>query len=249
MCHIGAWDLASPPCNLLHKAGMASMFVCVHTMSMKNVGAIHARTAVDTVMRAVGTIKPIFSAPCELFLAEIINVALVLTIFKRLPLHVKSSIHAMAIVRMSNKLIVALALLALPHAVWANDSAFGGAGALPMPIKQTDVRMVKENILIKGDNLSAPNSSGAWRVRCQFQFRNEADAARLIQMGFPLPVRDAQGVFSFPQGYSAKVGEPLVYRFKVQVNGRPLTFQEQKNHAQPTAGVVLSKGLSLANDI
>ncbi len=101
----------------------------------------------------------------------------------------------------------------------ANDSAFGGSGSLPFPIKQSGVKMVSEHIVLRGDGLTRENYKGSWHVTCNFTFKNMQDKTLKFKMGFPLPVRDELGEITTPYGYSASIGDPLVYDFSVWVDG------------------------------
>lgn len=111
---------------------------------------------------------------------------------------------------------------------WANDTAFGGSGASPMPIEQSAVEMVDEHVVIEGVGLNREDYAGKWGVTCDFTFRNTSDKPVKIRMGFPFPLREDEGPVTIPHGKKASVGDPLVYDFKVTINGKPVHAVRQK---------------------
>lgn len=113
---------------------------------------------------------------------------------------------------------VSVVVLLYAVVVNADDTAFGGSGALPFPIKQSGVRMVNDYIVLRGSGLDRNDFRGAWHATCFFTFKNTQDEALKFRMGFPLPVRDEVGAVATPYGYSANVGDPLVYNFSVWIN-------------------------------
>lgn len=110
----------------------------------------------------------------------------------------------------------------------ADDTAFGGSGASPMPIKTTGVKMVNEHIVMKGIDLYNEHLEGAWQVTCLFNFQNLLDKKLDLRMGFPFPVRDEMGAIAAPHGYKVKVGDPLVHNFRVWVDGKLVTAKRYK---------------------
>ncbi len=79
------------------------------------------------------------------------------------------------------------ALLALTltfGAAQANDTAIGGNGVTLLPIKNDNITMVDEHIVIDG----VPTKDGlvsGWKVHCTFHFKNETDKPQKLTMGFP----------------------------------------------------------------
>jgi hypothetical protein len=122
---------------------------------------------------------------------------------------------------MMKNLLFCISVVVLLHFAVANadDTAFGGSGALPFPIKQSGVKMVNDYIALRGNDINRKNFKGAWHVTCLFTFKNTRDKILKFRMGFPLPVRERIGEIATPYGYSANVGDPLVYDFSVWVNG------------------------------
>lgn len=109
-----------------------------------------------------------------------------------------------------------------PLTVQANDTAFGGSGAAPMPISKNTVSMESEHIIISGSQLNNEEMQGAWRYDCNFVFKNYSDQTENFIMGFPLPLYDGDTDAAVPAGEKIKVGSPLVYNFEVSINGKQI---------------------------
>jgi hypothetical protein len=110
----------------------------------------------------------------------------------------------------------------------ANDTAFGGSGVSPMPIGQSDVEMISENIVIKGTDIGNERGEGRWEVSCDYAFRNTSDKPVKLTVGFPFPVNDEEGAVSVPRGKKAGAGDPLVYDFRVSIDGNPVNVRRAK---------------------
>ena len=121
-------------------------------------------------------------------------------------------------------LILSLFFISLSH---ANDAAFGGSGALPMPIKESRIAMVSEKITIDGSHLSQENMSGRWHYRCEFNFLNTANKSIDLTMGFPFPINEGLGDIATPKGVTVNKGDPLVYDFRVSMAGKRLVSKKQ----------------------
>lgn len=121
-------------------------------------------------------------------------------------------------------------------AVHANDTAFGGSGATPMPIGQPEIAMVSERIVINGVDIGDERGEGRWEVSCDYTFRNTSDKAVKLTVGFPFPVNEEESAVSIPKGKKAHTGEPLVYDFKVSVDGRSVQARQSKIAPNPEAG-------------
>ena len=70
----------------------------------------------------------------------------------------------------------------------ANDSSFGGNGADLVPLKETRIRMLSEDILLElvPDPLLREGAKTlAWRITARYQFHNPTRNAVALQMGFP----------------------------------------------------------------
>lgn len=76
---------------------------------------------------------------------------------------------------------VLLAVLALyTPAVQANDASFGGRGSDLIPLQETRVRMVSEDIV-----LELVPVQDAWQVSATYVFENPTDQPVRLQLGFP----------------------------------------------------------------
>jgi len=79
-----------------------------------------------------------------------------------------------------------LALIAFPSRALANDGSFDGAGANLVPLQETRVSMVSEDIVatypVGKDFLYG---MGDWRVDATYVFRNPTQDTVTLQMGFP----------------------------------------------------------------
>ncbi len=113
------------------------------------------------------------------------------------------------------RFIVTLMLL-VTTPVLANDAAFGGSGANLMPLKNTDVAMVHEKIVMQ-----AEGEGTAWDVRVTFTFKNTSNKPVELTMGFPFPVHEEESEVNPPKGEKApKLNAPLVWKFTTQVRGK-----------------------------
>jgi len=118
---------------------------------------------------------------------------------------------------MKRTLLAALLALCLatPSLASANDAgfdvAFGGAGALPIPIKNEAIEMVEEHVVIER------TAERTWTITCDFSFHNTSDKEQTVRMGFPFPPIEESEV-TVPPG--REVNEALVYDFVAQVRGK-----------------------------
>lgn len=119
----------------------------------------------------------------------------------------------------------------------ANDTAFGGSGASPMPIDQPNIKMVAETIVITGQGLNKDDMGGSWHFTCDFTFKNLLDKSLTIKMGFPFPVHDEFGNFAVPTGRHLKRGDALVYDFLVTIDGQVIQTQRRKIKANQDKGL------------
>ena len=136
--------------------------------------------------------------------------------------------------------IPALAILILFSSLscaLANDTAFGGSGSAPMPIGQTEIEMVSEHIVIEGKDIGNEKGEGRWDVTCDYTFKNTSGKEISLSVGFPFPVYDEEIPVSIPKGKSVKVGEDLVYDFKVLVNGKEVPYKKTKISANEAKGL------------
>ncbi len=115
----------------------------------------------------------------------------------------------------------------------ANDSAFGGSGSLPMPITNSDIAMVAEQIEITGSDLQNPQKEGRWNYSCKFSFKNHSSSTQTLQMGFPFPINNDLGAIAVPKGKINNVGDPLVYDFKITTSKGPVQAVRSQIKATP----------------
>ena len=70
-------------------------------------------------------------------------------------------------------------------AAQANDQVtFGGTGVTLLPIKNGNITMVDEHIVLEGHDGDGKRGPG-WKAVCTFQFKNETDKPQTVTMGFP----------------------------------------------------------------
>lgn len=122
-------------------------------------------------------------------------------------------------------------LTALPAG--ANDTAFGGQGAVPMPIQTAEVEMVSEKVVMNGA-VDEGGWRGAWRVDCEFVFKNHSPKPLRLTMGFPFPVVEEGMEYTFPKGKENRTaGAPLVHNFKTWIDGKPVQVRRTKISKNP----------------
>lgn len=127
------------------------------------------------------------------------------------------------------KLIFVVTVMLSSSFAYANDTSFGGSGASPMPIRQNNVRMMSEHIVIQGKNIASSEGNGEWRYRCDYTFRNETNRTINLEMGFPFPVYDPDdGDIAVPKGRVVKKQGALVHDFSVTINGQPIVITRRK---------------------
>lgn len=106
-----------------------------------------------------------------------------------------------------------LVLLILSQAQ-ANDTAFAGHGSTIIPIKNNDIEMIQEHVILNGGVFDG--SLQTWEVSCRFVFKNTSKKSVSIKMGFPFP-RIPDGDSTRPPGRTrTRTG---IYDFKVLVGG------------------------------
>lgn len=120
---------------------------------------------------------------------------------------------------------------------YANDTAFGGSGASPMPIEKTEIKMVDEHITITGHEIDKENMQGKWNVSCDFTFQNMTDKPITLDMGFPFPVYEKEENITAPAGMQPRQGAPLVYHFAVTVDGKDVPATKQNIASNPEKGL------------
>ena len=111
--------------------------------------------------------------------------------------------------------LAAIMLLLVAVPAFANDAAFGGSGANLMPLKNKDVAMVHEHIVMQ-----AEGEADAWKVTVTFTFENTSDKPVELTMGFPFNVNNDEGDINPPKGKSAGPNDPLVWDFSTTVRGK-----------------------------
>jgi hypothetical protein len=128
-----------------------------------------------------------------------------------------------------------LALMLTFGAAQANDSTFGGTGATLLPIKNTNISMMDEHIVIDG----VPTSQGPmghWKTTCTFHFKNETKEKQTITMGFPfmrtmdivtdLPELTPAQVKALPPTERAPYLAPFIKSFTTKVRGAAVKSKE-----------------------
>ena len=87
---------------------------------------------------------------------------------------------------MLKSLMKALLALTLTFgAAQANDTMFGGNGATLLPIKNNNISMVDEHIVLEAFPRKDGPGIDHWTVTCVFHFKNETSKPQTVTMGFP----------------------------------------------------------------
>lgn len=123
----------------------------------------------------------------------------------------------------------------------ADDTAFGGSGSSPVPIEKNEIKMIDEVVRIIGHQIDKENMQGDWQISCDFTFQNMTDKPITLNVGFPFPIYEEEGNVTSPTGKNVKVGSPLIYDFKVTVDGKSIEAKQTK--IAPNT----EKGLSYTN--
>ncbi|OGO90226.1 MAG: hypothetical protein A3F10_06430 [Coxiella sp. RIFCSPHIGHO2_12_FULL_42_15] len=116
-----------------------------------------------------------------------------------------------------------LLLLLFPSVIFANEVAFGGQGAIPIPMTPSPILLQDAHIVITGNNINSNELDGSWQYACDYTFKNNTDQTVQVKMGFPFPVKDSITEISIPKGQRLNKGDPMVYDFHVTVEGKPIT--------------------------
>ena len=119
-------------------------------------------------------------------------------------------------------------ILFISKSLFANDTALGGNGSLPIPVSQPDIKMVKEVITITGKQLNNSEWNGSWLYSCDFQFKNTLNKKIKVSMGFPFPINNGMSAVALPQGQKTSEGKALVYNFQVRVDNTPVFSHKEK---------------------
>ncbi len=125
-------------------------------------------------------------------------------------------------------LLIIVCVLLCTASAFADDTAFGGEGASPMPIDTADVVFVDEKVVIRGKGIDDAKAESLWEVTCDFTFRNDSDQPVSLTMGFPFPAVQEDGAVALPKGVARKLGAPLVYDFSVTIDGKAVQAQKKK---------------------
>jgi hypothetical protein len=91
-------------------------------------------------------------------------------------------------------MLMLLALLGLPSRALANDGTFGGSGTNLVPLQETRISMLSEDVIATYP--PAKNflyGVGDWRVDATYVFRNPTNEVVTLQMGFPEARCDGEG--------------------------------------------------------
>jgi hypothetical protein len=142
--------------------------------------------------------------------------------------------HVRAIVRGLRRLLVGVWLVAAP--AWANDFSFGGAGADLVPLEETRVQMVSEDIRLEYglDPDTNRRFREQWKVKAQYVFKNTSQKAVTLQVGFPELRCDQE--YDCPEGWNEFQNlRTLVDGVEVQHRQGTLSKQHEW---QPFLGVI-----------
>ena len=93
--------------------------------------------------------------------------------------------------------------------LWANDSSFGGTASNLIPLKNEEIQMTSEEIVVH-------DRDGYWNIHATYLFTNQSSAQQKVQMGFPEQ-------FCEP-GHDCNSPTDPPYLFddlKIMVDGRP----------------------------
>lgn len=74
---------------------------------------------------------------------------------------------------------IGISLMLLASNAFANDTSVGGTGSDLMPLTQTTIRMVSEDIVLSRGH------DKMWTVEATYRFANPSDQKIAVQMGFP----------------------------------------------------------------
>lgn len=118
--------------------------------------------------------------------------------------------------RLRSLLVLLLSVLSV--SVRANDMALGGSGGSPYPVKQQQVSMQSEHIVIRGVNLLSAYQKRFWRVNCRYVFKNHSNQPLFLQVGFPFSVINKGYLAAVPPAKKAVDGRSLIYDFTTTVN-------------------------------
>ncbi len=77
-------------------------------------------------------------------------------------------------------LAVVCLTLSAPQSASANDASFGGSGAALVPLKETRVKMLSEDIV-----LDRTRGDDQWHVKATYRFKNPTAKTVKLQIGFP----------------------------------------------------------------
>ena len=134
------------------------------------------------------------------------------------------------------------ALLALTFtfgAAQANDTTLGGNGVTLLPIKNDNITMADEPIVIDGIPTSNGSVSG-WKTHCTFHFKNETAEPQKITMGFPFPrnfefdgsefgLSPSDPEFKqLSKSEQARYLQPVIHSFTTKVRGVDVKSKEIK---------------------
>lgn len=123
--------------------------------------------------------------------------------------------------------VAAVAFFAIP--AWANDAAFGGRGADPMPMTNDAIEMVEEHVVLRADA-----DKRHWDVTVDFVFRNTSDEKVELTMGFPFVANDGEGDLATPTGAKyPEGGEPVVWDFRTWVQGDEVKVRRERAAPNP----------------
>lgn len=78
------------------------------------------------------------------------------------------------------RLFTPLLLILVASSAYANDASFGGEASALIPLQETKIQMISEEV-----GMEQKKSSYLWHVKAHYSFHNPTDEAVVLQMGFP----------------------------------------------------------------
>ena len=111
-------------------------------------------------------------------------------------------------------MIAAITLSCVTPAL-ANDAVFGGAGSDLVPIKQKNLKMVSEDIVIEEVGKKNGWKYDHWEITATYTFENPTDQSITTQFGFPERMCDPESDCN-----SKKGGQYTFFNMKTTVNGK-----------------------------
>ncbi len=117
----------------------------------------------------------------------------------------------------------------------ANDTSFGGVGSNLLPIKNNNISMVDEQIILEGIPIPPHQQLKGWKVTCTFHFKNETSKPQKVTMGFPFPREidlspefEESDLKTLDPETRKMLRQPAIRSFKTTVRGAQIASKEIK---------------------